>query len=322
MRFNPLEMARRTVSASTLIARWDAMVPKFDPESCTRDQHPSGFYADVYTHAIEARNGVHRKWAARTLAIKVIKLCSHNQATFMKELELMGHVTHVACMEIFAANLSNGKRMIAMDRMPHVLDKLLVNGTSISENGVRWDSTAKSCTILGIAAGLAFLHSIGITHRDIKPNNILMDADYRPRIADFGLAELIRDYGQKRSDTNHGAIAYAAPELLHGDAIPTPAVDVYSFGLTVLHILTNEQPFSTICETTLTAYILDRNPPHFHKVENEYYQNLIRKCWSLEPEERGTMADILRDADKLKLDGTDPQVFDDYKQLVLRELLF
>ena len=90
-----------------------------------------------------------------------------------------------------------------------------------------------------VVRGLLYLHKSCrecIIHCDIKPENILLDASFVPKIADFGMAACVgRDYSRVLT-TFRGTAGYLAPEWLSGVAI-TPKVDVYSFGMVLMEII-------------------------------------------------------------------------------------
>ncbi|KAH0729088.1 hypothetical protein KY289_000276 [Solanum tuberosum] len=116
---------------------------------------------------------------------------------------------------------------------------------------------------MGVARGLAYLHeecSTQIIHCDIKPQNILLDDHHVARISDFGLSKLMM-INQSRTLTNiRGTRGYVAPEWFRNSQV-TVKVDVYSFGVLLLEIITcwknyeNEESYGQ--EAILTDWVLD-----------------------------------------------------------------
>ncbi|KAG6582293.1 G-type lectin S-receptor-like serine/threonine-protein kinase LECRK2, partial [Cucurbita argyrosperma subsp. sororia] len=122
------------------------------------------------------------------------------------------------------------------------LKKLTEHGESFLFGGKenekpKWESRAKM--VLEIASGLSYLHEeceTQIIHCDIKPQNILLDHNYRVKISDFGIAKLMKK-DQTRTDTMmRGTRGYMAPEWMRGLPV-TKKVDVYSFGVVLLETI-------------------------------------------------------------------------------------
>ncbi|XP_028801992.1 cysteine-rich receptor-like protein kinase 2 isoform X1 [Neltuma alba] len=97
--------------------------------------------------------------------------------------------------------------------------------------------------ILGIASGLTYLHEqfrVRIIHRDIKTNNILLDNDLQPRVADFGLARLLPEDRSHLSTKFAGTLGYTAPEYaIHGQL--SEKADIYSYGIVILEIISGQR---------------------------------------------------------------------------------
>ncbi|KAF8552207.1 kinase-like protein, partial [Imleria badia] len=114
----------------------------------------------------------------------------------------------------------------------------------------------KRLTLLGdIAAGLEYLHSRNIVHGDLSSLNVLITKRERACLSDFGLSTLIKQVSDTTSSNLSfpGNICWAAPELLDGckegtpaSQLPSPQADIYSFGSTMLQILSSKPPFHEI----------------------------------------------------------------------------
>ncbi|XP_022678609.1 cysteine-rich receptor-like protein kinase 42 [Setaria italica] len=135
--------------------------------------------------------------------------------------------------------------------------------------------------IVGMARGLAYLHQefhVCIIHRDIKSSNVLLDDDFQPKIADFGLARLLPDDHSHLSTKFAGTLGYTAPEYaIHGQL--SEKVDTYSFGVVVLEILSGRKSNDTKLEPE-TQYLLEWA---WKLYESENLLALVDK--SLDPEE-------------------------------------
>ncbi|KAF8727655.1 hypothetical protein HU200_018887 [Digitaria exilis] len=120
------------------------------------------------------------------------------------------------------------------------------------ENELNWEQRYN--IILGIAKGTRYLHeesSTRIIHRDLKANNILLEEDMDPKIADFGLAKLL---GEDHTDTKTtrvvGTFGYMAPEYAI-DGIVSAKIDIFSFGVLVLEIVTGRKNSSSESHDTV-----------------------------------------------------------------------
>jgi eukaryotic-like serine/threonine-protein kinase len=96
---------------------------------------------------------------------------------------------------------------------------------------------------LGVARGLAFAHEHGLVHRDVKPQNVLLNGDGRPKVTDFGIARSLDiEHGVTQTGTVLGTSNYIAPEQASGRRVDAQT-DVYALGVVLFELLTGEVPF-------------------------------------------------------------------------------
>ena len=97
--------------------------------------------------------------------------------------------------------------------------------------------------IEAILDALSAAHRLGLVHRDVKPENVLIDEDGRPKLADFGLARAVTEVTSTSTGTVMGTVAYLAPELVQrGDT--DARTDIYAVGIMLFEALTGRQPFT------------------------------------------------------------------------------
>jgi eukaryotic-like serine/threonine-protein kinase len=94
-----------------------------------------------------------------------------------------------------------------------------------------------------VGRALAFAHQQGLIHRDIKPQNVLLNGEGRAKVTDFGIARSLEAVGHTETGTILGTSHYIAPEQARGEHVDAQT-DVYSFGVVLYEMLTGEVPFS------------------------------------------------------------------------------
>ncbi|MGH3086689.1 MAG: serine/threonine-protein kinase, partial [Rubrobacteraceae bacterium] len=145
-----------------------------------------------------------------------------------------------------------------------------------------------------LAAGLAHAHERGVIHRDIKPQNVLLDEYGRPKLTDFGIARALDATVQTtRTGSYLGTALYSAPEQLKGEEV-TPKSDVYSLGVTLYHATVGEPPFSGgPIEVASQQMTRDPEPPRGRgaKITPEM-ETLIMACLSRDPDGRPTSGEL------------------------------
>lgn len=113
-----------------------------------------------------------------------------------------------------------------------------------------------------LADSLHRAHEAGVVHRDLKPGNVMLDADERPVLLDFGLALGDEDPQLTRTDEVFGTPAYAAPERLRGSALANDRrVDVWSLGVCLFEALATERPFQGASSAAICRAVIADEPP-------------------------------------------------------------
>ena len=175
----------------------------------------------------------------REVAIKVLDAAAAADQTlrkmFVKEARALAALSHPNIVAIYDVGEVDGLPFIVMENLP---------GGSLKQRLERSDGPLSPMEAVGhtmeIAHGLAFAHSKGIVHADLKPSNILFDSNDHAKIADFGIART----PQEEADTPQlfATAMYVAPERVEGKPA-TPASDVYGLGLLMYEMLVGKPPF-------------------------------------------------------------------------------
>src|SRR3989440_8497312 len=113
---------------------------------------------------------------------------------------------------------------------------------------------------LQVARGLAFAHEHGLVHRDVKPQNVILNGDGRAKVTDFGIARSLDVQGVTQSGTVLGTSNYIAPEQASGQAVDQ-TTDVYSLGVVLFELLTGEVPFPGESFVAVAMQHVNEPPP-------------------------------------------------------------
>ncbi|KAA3467270.1 Apple-like protein [Gossypium australe] len=176
----------------------------------------------------------------RIAAIKRLIDANHQgEAEFLVEVDTIGRLHHMNVIEMWGYCTEGKQRLLIYEYMEHgSLAK------SLSFQSIDWRNRFEIA--IGTAKGLAYLHEEcleWVLHCDIKPENILLDSSYQPRVTDFGLSWLLNRGDVKYSGFSRirGTRGYMAPEWVSNHPI-TSKVDVYSHGIVVLVLVTGRNP--------------------------------------------------------------------------------
>nr|XP_040259211.2 LEAF RUST 10 DISEASE-RESISTANCE LOCUS RECEPTOR-LIKE PROTEIN KINASE-like 2.1 isoform X1 [Aegilops tauschii subsp. strangulata] len=199
------------------------------------------------------------------VAVKFLHDCKGNGDEFVNEVMSIGRTSHVNVVSLFGFCLEGSKRALIYEYMPNgSLDQYIYSEHPKEILG--WERLY--AIAIGIARGLEYLHhscNTRIVHFDIKPQNILLDKDFSPKIADFGLAKLCHTKESNLSMTGaRGTIGFIAPEV-HSRTfgVVSTKSDVYSYGMMLLEMVGGRRNVKSIVAKSSEKYFPDWIYDHF-----------------------------------------------------------
>ncbi|KAI9250331.1 Pkinase-domain-containing protein [Sporodiniella umbellata] len=183
----------------------------------------------------------------KLMALKKIRMKTEKDGfpiTAVREIKLLQKLKHSRIVELEQIMVSQGDVYMVLEYMDHDLSGILGHPDFTFQ-----PSHAKS--LIGqVLEGLAYLHSLGILHRDIKGSNLLINNKGELKIADFGLARVFEKNRQQDYTNRVITIWYRPPELLLGATAYGPEVDIWSVGCIMLELFTKKAVFNGIDEVS------------------------------------------------------------------------
>jgi len=163
----------------------------------------------------------------------------HCEEEFQAELRVIGRINHMNLVRIWGFCSDSSSKMLVTEYIENgSLANILFKDNILLEWKQRFNIA------LGVTKGLAYLHHEcleWVIHCDVKPENILLDQNLEPKIADFGLAKLLNRGGSNQNVSRvQGTVGYMAPEWISSLQI-TAKVDVYSYGVVLLELVLGRQ---------------------------------------------------------------------------------
>lgn len=200
---------------------------------------------------------------------------------FRREARAMAQLSHPNLVGVYDFSSDEGISFLIME--------LITGGTLrelLAERGPM-PPHAATAVMRAMLTGLSVAHAKGMVHRDIKPDNILINSDHRVKVADFGL---VRAGASSHHATSEiiGTAAYLSPEQVDGSDI-TPATDVYSAGIVLFELLTGEVPFRGDTPLAHAYQRLQKDVPKPSSLIDgvpQLFDELVATATSRDPEER------------------------------------
>jgi len=188
-----------------------------------------GGFADVYL-------GQHMRLASQQAAVKLLHLTSVHEQAFLQEAERTASLRHPHIVQLYDFDIQQGTPFLVLEYAP--------NGSLARHKGQRLPFETIVHYLKQIAPTLQYAHDHMVIHRDIKPDNILVNARGELLVSDFGIAVLAKTgtTSLQSAQTVSGTPTYMAPEMFRGR--PQKASDQYALGITVYAWLCGKPPFT------------------------------------------------------------------------------
>ncbi|KAI3774994.1 hypothetical protein L1987_49561 [Smallanthus sonchifolius] len=190
-------------------------------------------------------------WDGSQIAVKRLKVYSNKaEMEFAVEVEILARVRHKNLLSLRGYCAEGQERLIVYDYMPNLSLLSHLHGQHSAECLLDWNRRMNIA--IGSAEGILYLHHHAtphIIHRDIKASNVLLDAEFKAQVADFGFAKLIPDGATHVTTRVKGTLGYLAPEYaMLGKA--SESCDVYSFGILLLELASGKKPIEKLNAAT------------------------------------------------------------------------
>jgi len=227
----------------------------------------------------------------RTVALKVLSrefsLDPAYVRRFRRETEALARLDHPNIVRIHDVGEDRGVHYYAMD---------FVEGRSLGallSAGERFSIERALDLAIDVAGALGHAHQAGIVHRDIKPGNILIGNDGKPKLTDFGIARLT--YATRMTQTGDivGTPEYMSPEQAKGAAVEAPS-DVYSLGVVMYELLTGRVPFEGTTALEIIKkhqYEEPQNIREYNRAIHDGLARIVMRMLAKDPKERHKSAE-------------------------------
>jgi Tol biopolymer transport system component/predicted Ser/Thr protein kinase len=248
---------------------------------------------------------------ARFAAVKVLPAArvgdGERRVRFMQEARAASALNHPNIITVYEVNVDRDDLYIAMELVEgKPLDQLIPAG------GMRIKAALDAA--IQVADVLAKAHTAGLVHRDLKPGNIMLTADGRVKLLDFGLAKFIEGVGPESATctmatlTQEGSIvgtaAYMSPEQAEGKPVDARS-DLFSFGAVLYEMLSGQRAFRGESIVSTLAAVLEKDPAPLSAAVPRDVERIVTHCLRKEPPRRFQHAGDIRLALEDALSGAE-----------------
>lgn len=235
----------------------------------------AGAFGEVYS-------GV---WNGCDVAVKKL-FANADPQEFHAEVAFLSRIRHPNVVLFMAASVADLCIVTEFCAMGSLYDLL-------HESDTIFDLDRINSCVLQSLRGMTYLHSCDIIHRDLKTQNLLVDAHWNIKVADFGLAKF-HPKGAATIKSTAGTYNYSAPEVMLGERT-TAKSDVYSFAICVWELLERQVPFGDLDLPQIVLVVVNQGgrPGDIPDDAPLILQQIIADGWATNPDDRPHFADIL-----------------------------
>jgi hypothetical protein len=201
---------------------------------------------------------------------------------FRREARSVAQLTHPNIVTVIDRGAQNGRQFIVFE---------YVDGENLKELVERegpLDVRTAIGLALQVARGLSFAHEQGLVHRDVKPQNVLLDADGQAKVTDFGIARSLDVDGMTITGTIMGTSNYIAPEQARGQPVDEQT-DVYSLGCVLYELLAGDVPYEGDTFVAVAMRHVNDTVPSVREVRPDVppaLDDAIQRAMAKDPSER------------------------------------
>jgi tetratricopeptide (TPR) repeat protein/predicted Ser/Thr protein kinase len=274
------------------------------PTGVTAERTLVGLFGNRYEIlAMIGEGGMGRVYKARdreldkVIALKTIRTQQDQESVqrFKQELILSRRITHKNVVRIYDLGEAEGVKFFTME---------FIEGESLKTFIKRQGKVPPAQALLlsrQILGALQEAHEQGVIHRDLKPQNVMVDAQGTPHLMDFGIARSMDTVGHTATGVVMGTPDYMSPEQVRGEKAGT-ASDIFSFGVILYEMLTGDMPYHADTPISKIMMRLTHKPRAPHELTGgipRYLENVVQKCMEVDPALRyQTVGQILADLDR------------------------
>jgi len=233
-----------------------------------------------------ARGGMGQVWQAeqlslggREVALKLVlpsRLDARSLDLFAREARAGGRLHHPGLVTVHGHGTSEGLAWIAMELVEGAWTlKDFLDETSRADEVPEGYDRQVARLVAEIADAMQAAHDAGVIHRDLKPQNVLITADDRPKVSDFGLARITDETALSESGELAGTCSYMSPEQVRASRSGIDhRTDVFSLGIVLYELLALRRPFEGDTTHQVVTQILNLDPPDLRTIRSKVPRDL------------------------------------------------